>query len=160
MGAPVHPRFLEIGTSIEAPWSAHVVITEVLVTFDVDGWSFYGVKAETRGGETWDWPRKEYLLWIFNNGTGFRMWQNPSQPSGFSSQEPESEFERIVGHYDSSDGDCFLAVKWKDRPCPTWEPEPDTAYYAIAVTNYFLREVGSLDEARNDFDPQALVDRV
>ncbi|KAF4990238.1 hypothetical protein FDECE_14458 [Fusarium decemcellulare] len=141
MIAPTKSQILEKGAVIEAPWSAHVAVKEVLLTIDVNDWTFYGVIAETQDGDHWDWLRSECLIWVFNDGVGFRTWQGPSQPSGFSSQEPENKFEQIVGHYEASDGECFLAVQWKDRPCPTWEPERDMGYCANAVTNYFLRAV-------------------
>ncbi|KAH7112388.1 hypothetical protein EDB81DRAFT_827868 [Dactylonectria macrodidyma] len=145
---PIYPQIPDRGTQIETPWSAQVTVREVLVTTHVNGWIFYGVLAETQDGESWDWLLNECLLWVFNDGTGFRMWQDPSQPSGFSSQEPECKFEKIVGHYASSTGECFLAVKWKDRLSPTWEPEQDMVYCANAVTNYFIRDAALSEEAR------------
>ncbi|KAF4470604.1 hypothetical protein FALBO_2493 [Fusarium albosuccineum] len=146
MIAPMDSQIPEKGTLIEAPWSAQVTIREVLLTIDVGGLTFYGVIAETQDGEPWDWMRSECLLWVFNDRTGFRRWQDTCQPLGFSSQETESKFDRIVGHYETSDGECFLAVQWKDRPCPTWEPERDMTTCANAVTSYFLRAIASRDE--------------
>ncbi|RTE68175.1 hypothetical protein BHE90_017448 [Fusarium euwallaceae] len=140
MIVPVHPRSLDKGVSIETPWSAHVILMEVLVTTEVDGWTFYGVRAETRDGESWDWPSTECLLWVFNDAAGFRMWQDWIQPSRFSLTEPEYKLQTIVGHCELSNGQCYLAVKWKDRVSPTWELEQDMAYFADVVTDYFTQE--------------------
>lgn len=140
MVVSAHHPSLGKGVSIEAPWSAHVIVREVIVTAEVEGWTFYGVRAETRDDEPWDWPSTECLLWILDDHAGLRMWQDSSQPPRFTSSELAHEVESIIGHCELSSGKCYLAVKWKDRLSPTWELEQDMTCCADAVTRYFMEE--------------------
>jgi hypothetical protein len=131
-------RTLKAGVKIQTPWSAHVLIKEVLLITQVDGHTFYGVLAETQDDESWDWLSNECLLWVFNDGTKIRIWPYSSQPSPFLLQEPESQLDNIIGHYELDNGQSFLAVKWKDSISPTWELEQDMCSCADAITDYFM----------------------
>ncbi|EEU38576.1 uncharacterized protein NECHADRAFT_55184 [Fusarium vanettenii 77-13-4] len=134
---PVCPRSLQKGEPIQTPWSTHVVVKEILVTTQVGNLTFYGVRAETQDSYPWDWLSTESLLWVFDDGTGPRMWQHPAQPVPYSFQEPENNLERIVGHYESRSGECYVAVKWKNCLSPTWELEENMGCLADALTCYF-----------------------
>ncbi|WKT54342.1 hypothetical protein QSH57_004926 [Fusarium oxysporum f. sp. vasinfectum] len=125
MAAPRCLQCVEEGAHIRTPWSAHVVIKEILVTTQVGPWVFYGVCAETLDATSSDWTSPDCLLWVFDDGSGPRMWQDTAQPSPFNSEDPEKNFDQIVGHYESNDGECYLAVKWKSCLAPTWERETD-----------------------------------
>ncbi|KAF4463416.1 hypothetical protein FALBO_9761 [Fusarium albosuccineum] len=135
-------RSLREGDPVQTPWSARVIVKEILVTTQVEDWTFYGVRAETRDSDPWDWPRTESLFWVFDDGTGPRMWQDLDQPIFYSSQDPEKNFERIVGHYESTNGECYVAVKWKNCTAPTWELEEDLGCLADTLTCYFMQELG------------------
>ncbi|KAF5709875.1 hypothetical protein FGLOB1_5757 [Fusarium globosum] len=106
----------------------------------VDSKVFYGVCVETLDAISPDWTSSDCLIWVFNDGSGPRMWQETAQPSPFSSEDPERDFDQIVGHYESKDGECYVAVKWKSTLVPTWERETNMAYCAGAIAQYFINQ--------------------
>lgn len=137
MAAPRCLQCVKEGAHIRTPWSAHVVIKDILVTTQVGPWVFYGVCAETLDATSSDWTSPDCLLWVFDDASGPRMWQDTAQPSPFNSEDPEKNFDQIVGHYESNDGECYLAVKWKSCLAPTWERETDMVCCSRAITQYF-----------------------
>ncbi|KAI5456103.1 hypothetical protein BGZ63DRAFT_475770 [Mariannaea sp. PMI_226] len=114
------------------PWASEVIVKEVLATLEIGGWTFFGVLVENRDPQSWDWLDTECLLWVFDDGqTGLRLWQDV--------HHPVDEIENIIGHYQSSKGCDYLAVKWKNRISPTWELEEDLENWADLITDYFMR---------------------
>jgi hypothetical protein len=126
------------GASMTTPWSPMVTVKEVLATIEVSGWKFYGVLVENRDPQFWDWLDTECLLWAFDDGQSLRLWQDPQPKPLKSVEQPANEIEKIIGHHQSSKGDHYVAVKWKDRISPTWEMEQDLDSYADIITDYFM----------------------
>ena len=137
--APIEPpEDVEVGAYIRTPWSAHVIIKNILVILQVGSQTFYGVLAETMGVIALDWGSTRCLLWAFHDGLGPCMWQNTAQPSRFSSEDMAADLDHIVAHYAPVDGECYFAVKWKSSLVPTWEKEADLTSCATDVTKYIL----------------------
>lgn len=133
------PQCVELGAQIQTPWSAHVVIKNIVVTTKVGPLVFYGVYAETLDAMPPEWTRPGCLLWIFNDGTGPQMWQHTAQPSPFNSRDLEKSFHKVLGHYEFDDGDCYIAVIWNGCLAPTWEREVDIGCCGGAITRYFTQ---------------------
>ncbi|KAH7113525.1 hypothetical protein EDB81DRAFT_669985 [Dactylonectria macrodidyma] len=131
-----HLGFLH-GVSIETPWSSSVAVREVLAATEISGWKFYGVRVENKDQRHWDWLDAECLLWVFDDGGGLRMWQEPGPRPLLGVDEPTQRVEQIIGHYQSRNGMSYVAIKWKDSISPTWEIEQGLESYADIVTNYF-----------------------
>jgi hypothetical protein len=130
---------IEEGAQIRTSWSAHVIIKNIVVTIQVGSLILYGVCAENLDATPSDWTSPACLLWVFNDGTGPQMWQHTSQPSPFNSRDPEKNFDQVLGHYEFSDGNCYIAVKWKNCVAPTWEREADMGCCGHAITQYFAK---------------------
>jgi hypothetical protein len=76
----------------------------------------------------WDWPQRGSLLWVFDDGTALRVCQDFQYPPlRLDDPESEGEIEAIFSCHPSVDGGVYVAVKWRDKVCPTWELEDDVS---------------------------------
>jgi hypothetical protein len=120
----IAPQYYHRGRNIQTAWSPQVTILEVLLSVKVSHWVFHGVRAETLE-PLWDWPDMESLLWVFDDGTGFKLWQDFQHRPRIVNGEAAFGVESVVGHYQSETGNVYLGVKWWGYDCPTWELEDD-----------------------------------
>lgn len=116
------------GRRVETAWSLHVSVLEVLFSVQVCGWVFHGVRTET-SDEQWDWPDIDSLLWVFDDGTGLRLWQDFQHQPRVADDGASFEVEAILGDYRSPSGNVYLGVKWRGYDCPTWELEEDMEHH-------------------------------
>ncbi|OBS16156.1 hypothetical protein FPOA_13147 [Fusarium poae] len=136
MAALMCPQRVEEGALIRTPWSAHVMIKDILVTTQVGHGSLWCSCSDFRcdfvGLDELRLPSMG-----FDDESGPRMWQDTAQPSPFIMRTPKKNFDQIVGHYESHDGECYLAVKWKNCLAPTWERETGMMCCSRTITQYF-----------------------
>ena len=132
-------QFFHQNSTIRTAWSPDVVIRKILQSVQLGGYTFHGIVAENITPRHWDWLDTECLLWMCEVNGHLLFWPQVHQVPLYNiPQKPES-IERILGHFESSSGTCYVAVKWKDLVCPTWEREEDIAPWGDVVTDYFAR---------------------
>ncbi|TQV90174.1 hypothetical protein IF1G_11173 [Cordyceps javanica] len=114
------------GRSIKTPWSDQVVVMDVLYSLKVSRSVFHGVRA-INTDLRWDWSEIVNLLWIVEREEDGNLKLAPEwqQPSRSIETELPREIELVFGDHQSATGDTYLAVKWRDHDCPTWELEED-----------------------------------
>lgn len=121
-------EFFHRGRRVETTWSLHVTVVEVLISVQVSRCVFHGVRTETTDPQ-WDWPDVESLLWVFDDGTGLRLWQDFQQQPRVADGRAAFPVETILGNYQSPSGNVYLSVKWRGYDCPTWELEEDMEHH-------------------------------
>lgn len=120
----ITPQYHHQGRAVQAAWSPQVIIIEVILSVSVSQWIFHGVRAETCD-QHWDWLDVESLLWVFDDGTGLKLWQDFPHRPRMVNGEAAFGVESIVGHYQSASGNAYVGVKWWGYDCPTWELEDE-----------------------------------
>lgn len=119
------------GRYVRTAWSSQVNIVEVLLSVRVSHWVFHGVRAETTD-TLLDWPTVESLLWVFEDGGDFKVYQDIQYfPPQVDDGDLDRQIEAILGHYQLA-GDTYIAVKWQGHYCPTWELEEDIPYSSVS----------------------------
>ncbi|KAJ2979271.1 hypothetical protein NQ176_g3357 [Zarea fungicola] len=114
------------GRSIQTPWSDQVVVMDVLYSLKGSRTVFHGVRAVNTNLQ-WDWPDIVSLLWVVeqDDDTTLRLAPEWEQPPRISVDKLSCDIELVLGDYQSAAGNTYLAVKWRDHDCPTWEREED-----------------------------------
>ncbi|KAH8659437.1 hypothetical protein BGZ61DRAFT_433541 [Ilyonectria robusta] len=126
MEAPT-PQYWYRECPVQTAWSSDVIVVEVLMTFTTPNWTFHGIRAANYDWEQWDWPRSDGLLWVVDDGQRLRLWQDFRQCPNVMQCDSECSVEAVIGYYQSDTGNNYVAVKWQDYECPTWELESDLA---------------------------------
>ncbi|OWT43374.1 hypothetical protein VFPPC_17463 [Pochonia chlamydosporia 170] len=123
------------GDEIQCPWSSTVLLLDVLYTFRASVGVFYGVLAESQ--DKYGWPLGLVgPLWVLSHRSKLRVWHDIQQwPQ--STEQFESDIERVIGHYEAENGDVYYAIQWKGYICPTWELEEKLAD-KTRITSYCL----------------------
>lgn len=114
------------GRFIKTPWSDHVVVLDVLYSVKVAESVFHGVRAVNTDLQ-WDWPDIIHFLWVLepDNDDDLKLAPEWDQPPRMMDHELPCGIELVIGDYQSTAGNTYLAVKWRDYDCPTWELEDD-----------------------------------
>ncbi|KAJ2973937.1 hypothetical protein NQ176_g6321 [Zarea fungicola] len=112
--------------SIQTPWSDQVVVMDVLYSLKGSRTVFHGVRAVNTNLQ-WDWPDIVSLLWVVeqDDDGGLKLAPEWEQPPRISVNKLSCDIELVLGDYQSAAGNTYLAVKWRDHDCPTWEREED-----------------------------------
>ncbi|KAM3547321.1 hypothetical protein ARSEF4850_010094 [Beauveria asiatica] len=114
------------GRYIKTPWSDQVVILDVLYSLKVSRSIFHGIRAINTDLQ-WDWPEIVNLLWIVEreDDDDLKLAPEWEQPSRSVDTELPRDIELVIGDHQSAAGNTYLAVKWRNFDCPTWELEKD-----------------------------------
>ncbi|KAJ2978966.1 hypothetical protein NQ176_g3528 [Zarea fungicola] len=114
------------GKFIKTPWSDQVVVVEVLYSVKVSQFIFHSVRAVNKDFQ-WDWPDITSLLWVIERDDDGTLKLAPEwvQPPRISGNEPSCDIELVLGDYQPAAGNTYMAVKWRDHDCPTWELKED-----------------------------------
>lgn len=115
------------GTPVQTSWSSDVIVKQVLVTLRSVKRTFYGIIASNLDSGPWDWLPCDQPLWVVDDGSGLRVWQECRQRSCHGDEGEELRAREVVGHYEAGSGNVFLAVLWEDYEGPTWELESQLA---------------------------------
>jgi hypothetical protein len=113
-----------------------VVVVEVVLSVKAAQWTFLGVTYAVGDSQRWDWPDSDGLLWAFDDGQHLRLCQTWLQHPRFLPAENGCAIEAVIGHHEGDNGNLYMAVKWIDYECPTWELESDLANSG-QLTNYW-----------------------
>lgn len=99
---------------------------DVLYSLKVSRSVFHGVRAINTDLQ-WDWPEIVNLLWIVEqeNDDDLKLAPEWKQPSRSIDNELPRDIELVIGEHQSAAGNTYLAVKWRNHDCPTWELEED-----------------------------------
>lgn len=133
----LYPESHHHGSYVRTAWSTQVVVTEIIRSVNISGRTFYGVKVETRDSLGLDWPDPKGLLWVFDDGHGFRIWEEFQHRPLSTQVEPSPIIENIIGYHEM-DGIMYFGIKWMEYGSPTWELESDLDPYADLLTDHCL----------------------
>ncbi|KJZ68423.1 hypothetical protein HIM_12186 [Hirsutella minnesotensis 3608] len=141
----VRSRRPVVGELIKTAWSSQVVLVAILYTGTFSGHTFYGVVSETRDNFGLDWPRDRGLLWVFDDGHGLRLWEQPEQRPLCVRRDQPPDLEQVLGYFELQEK-TYIGVKWRDYGSPTWELEDDMD---DLLTDRCLHVV-PIDQSRHD----------
>lgn len=129
-----------IGSLVRTPWSSQVVVKETLLSVEIRDQTFHGVRTETHDCLGLDWPNTTALLWVFDDGEGLRLWEQPRQRPLYNKNEDLPVIQSILCFYETG-GRAYLGIKWEEYDSPTWELETSLGDYADLLTDFFLTAI-------------------
>ncbi|KAH7115701.1 hypothetical protein EDB81DRAFT_655755 [Dactylonectria macrodidyma] len=135
------PRYWFRGAPVQTTWSQNVLVIEVILTFKTSNRTFHGIRAVNDDWGLWDWPRVENLLWVVDDGHRLRQWQESRQPPHVMESDSECIVEEVIGYYKADSGHEYVAIKWQDYECPTWELESDLFEYPLQSKSPNIHEL-------------------
>lgn len=131
-----YPNTYYRGAQVSTLWSSKAIVKDIYFNVCIRGRTFYGVRLEVSNDLQLDWPNLTSLVWVLDDGSCLRMWQNFSQPPLFTSNTPLPVIERIVGYVELN-GVIFYAVVWRNYDTPTWQSETELGPYTEILTHNF-----------------------
>ncbi len=122
------------GSPVRTPWSSQVFVEEILCSADMQNRTFYGVILRNRECFGAEWLASKTLHWVFDDGNGLRLWEQAEQRPLFLQDDAFPSLEDILCFLQWK-GRVYLAVKWREYGCPTWELEETLSSYSEFSTN-------------------------